>query len=80
MEEAMNELKAKLEDKAAPKPAGQHLDPADDEDERKLFVGGLAQVHMLYVLEIRKSSTFSFRMPRIPTSRSISVPLKKLLP
>ena len=46
IEEAMNELKAKLQDKAAPKPAGHQHDPADDEDQRKLFVGGLAQVNI----------------------------------
>jgi len=39
----MNELKAKLENKVAPKPAGHQLDPAEDEDQRKLFVGGLSQ-------------------------------------
>ena len=72
IEEAMNELKAKLEDKVAPKPAGHQLDPADDEDQRKLFVGGLSQVN-IFPLFIRNSSLFSSRMPRILTSRSTSV-------
>ena len=54
IEEAMNEVKAKLEDKAAPKPAGHQLDPADDEDQRKLFVGGLAQVNIAPRFEIHK--------------------------
>jgi len=38
VDEAMKELKAKLEEKAESKPAAQ-----PDEDQRKLFVGGLAQ-------------------------------------
>ena len=50
----MNELKAKLQDKAAPKPAGHQLDPADDEDQRKLFVGGLAQVNISLYLRYAK--------------------------
>ena len=73
IEEAMNELKAKLENKVAPKPAGHQLDPADDEDQRKLFVGGLAQVNIFPLFKIRNSSLFSSRMPRILTSRSTSV-------
>ena len=73
IEEAMNELKAKLQDKAAPKPAGHQLDPADDEDQRKLFVGGLAQVNIFPRFKIRKGSLFSFRMPRTLISRSTSV-------
>ena len=48
IEEAINEVKAKLEDKAVSKPAGHQPDPADEEDKRKLFVGGLAQVNMCH--------------------------------
>ena len=42
VDEAMKELKAKLEEKAESKPAAQ-----PDEDQRKLFVGGLAQVRRI---------------------------------
>ena len=43
MNEAMTELKAKLEgEKVEPKPADNPAD--DDEDKSNLFVGGLAQV------------------------------------
>ena len=72
MNEAMTELKAKLEgEKVEPTPADNPADnPADDdEDKRKLFVGGLAQVRF----EIRKNLIFSFRMPGILISRSTLV-------
>ena len=73
VDEAMKELKAKLEEKAESKPAAQ-----PDEDQRKLFVGGLAQVRRIcFQFNAHKLNTvLSFRMPRIPTSRSILVTLK----
>ena len=45
VDEALKELKAKLEEKAEElKPASQPDPASADEDQRKLFVGGLAQV------------------------------------
>ena len=90
VDEAMKELKAKLEEKTElkpdpafepkPDPASQSdpacqpkPDPAD-EDQRKLFVGGLAQVRICFRFEVYALyAVILFRMPRILTSRSISV-------
>ena len=72
VDEAMKELKAKLEEKAELNPASQsdpsfksEPDPASqsdpacqpkpdpaDEDQRKLFVGGLAQVRICFRFEV----------------------------
>ena len=97
VDEAMKELKAKLEEKAESKPAPQSdpsykpdpasrpdpaLDPKPDpadEDQRKLFVGGLAQVRICFRFEVHDLNAVTlFRMPRILTSRSISVTYTKL--
>ena len=76
VDEALKELKAKLEEKAEElKPASQPDPAAADEDQRKLFVGGLAQVRgFCFLFNVHKlNAVLSFRMPRIPTSRSILV-------
>ena len=95
VDEAMKELKVKLEEKAESKPASQPdpacqpkpdpaLDPKPDpadEDQRKLFVGGLAQVRICFRFEVHDlNSVILFRMPRILTSRSISVTYYNKLP
>ena len=58
VEEAMKELKAKMEEKPEAKPDLQN--DIVDEDQRKLFVGGLAQVGNFYILNTMFNCSFLY--------------------